>query len=167
MGYDQGLTFGAQHLIQGERIKTVFQASEKAMQRFEERKRRERSLCPVTRESYKLNTYDMPKPCSFDSISQVKQLWLNLTYRKQQIGFLSLEKARTINNYSTQAQDPAKAIRESQRSLFQTFTDVYFRRKYATINMSMSMGARLLMSLIISFSYSTSLIVLTMGETTK
>lgn len=35
--YDQDLTFGAQHSIQGERVKTVFQVSETARQRFEER----------------------------------------------------------------------------------------------------------------------------------
>ncbi|UCE57365.1 MAG: hypothetical protein JSW19_03110, partial [Candidatus Bathyarchaeota archaeon] len=34
--YDQGLTFGAQHSIQGKRIKTLFEVSEKIGQRFEE-----------------------------------------------------------------------------------------------------------------------------------
>lgn len=35
--YDHGLTFGAQHLIQGEQIKAVFQVHQEAKQRFEER----------------------------------------------------------------------------------------------------------------------------------
>ena len=34
--YDHGLTFGAQHLIQGEQVKAVFQIPQEAKQRFED-----------------------------------------------------------------------------------------------------------------------------------
>jgi DNA polymerase elongation subunit (family B) len=45
--YDQGLNFGAQHLIQGEQVKNVFQISEKAMQRFDKRFSGVRQADPV------------------------------------------------------------------------------------------------------------------------
>ncbi len=45
--YDQDLTFGAQHTMQGERVKTVFQVSEKARQEFEERFSRVKKADPV------------------------------------------------------------------------------------------------------------------------